>query len=98
MESKPHYKLHLDGSKKKIKMYSPIRCKNPAIHLYAYEDSTIGKVFVRVPNERGRWMRTDRCVIERPCGQCGSVVGEPCKGLYNNMDRYFVGSHTARSC
>lgn len=36
-------------------------------------------VFVRVPTERGRYMLTDRCVVEVDCPFCGATVGEPCR-------------------
>lgn len=36
-------------------------------------------VFVRVPTERGRWVLTDRCVVEVACYVCGANVGEPCR-------------------
>lgn len=37
-----------------------------------------GLVFVQVPNERARWILTDRCVTEVDCPACGSLAGEPC--------------------
>lgn len=37
-------------------------------------------VFVRVPNERGRWMLVDRCVVEVDCPHCSAIAGEPCRG------------------
>lgn len=36
-------------------------------------------VFVRVPNERGRWVLVDRCVVEVDCPYCKAVSGEPCR-------------------
>ena len=36
-------------------------------------------VFVRVPNERGRWMLVDRSVVEVDCPHCKAVAGEPCR-------------------
>lgn len=33
-------------------------------------------VFVRVPTERGRYVLTDRCVVEVDCPVCGAVTGE----------------------
>lgn len=36
-------------------------------------------VMVRVPNERGRWLLTDRCVVEIDCPFCLAVAGEPCR-------------------
>lgn len=69
-------------------------------------------VMVRVPNERGRWLLTDRCVVEVDCPLCGAVAGEPCRRWLNTwrranvMDkrepppaeclRYGVGVHVVR--
>jgi hypothetical protein len=48
------------------------------ISLVAYEDR-IGKfIFVLVPNQRGRYLRTDRSVITVACPHCKSIIGEPC--------------------
>lgn len=51
----------------------------PRIHLTAWEDRQNDFIFVAVPNERGRYLRTDKSVVIRGCPFCGSVVGEPCK-------------------
>jgi hypothetical protein len=48
------------------------------IGLVAYQVNP-SMVFVRVPTERGRYLLTDRCVVEVPCGHCGAMVGEPCR-------------------
>lgn len=48
------------------------------ISLVAYQVNP-SMVFVRVPTERGRYLLTDRCVVEVPCGHCGAMVGEPCR-------------------
>jgi hypothetical protein len=61
-------------------------------------------VFVRVPNERGRYMLTDQCVALVPCSQCGACVGEPCANRHLNWyrnhpdlpTRYTVSTHVAR--
>lgn len=42
-------------------------------------------VFVRVPNERGRWMLTDRCVVEVDCPYCKAVAGEPCRSKWKRV-------------
>lgn len=55
-----------------------------AISLLAYDDLNPAKCFVKVPNEKGRWMLTDKSVIEVPCPWCLSTVGEPC----HNANRY----------
>lgn len=39
-----------------------------------------GKIFVRVPNERARYILTHVCVAFRACRGCGALKGEPCRG------------------
>jgi hypothetical protein len=51
----------------------------PRISLVAFEDRVGGFVFVAVPDERGRYLRTDKSVVQVACPNCRSVVGEPCK-------------------
>lgn len=51
-------------------------------------------IFVAVPNERGRYVRTDMCVAFVECGYCGSITGEPCKDRCSG--RYCAGTHTLR--
>lgn len=54
-------------------------------------------VLVRVPSERGRWVMTDRCVVEFPCPHCNAVVGEPCRrGNGNNRLKHGAGTHWKR--
>lgn len=65
---------------------------HPAIRLVAYDDRG-DLVFVAVPNERGRYMRTHRSVVEVPCPACSAVCGEPCKG---HLVTYSVGTHYKR--
>jgi len=52
----------------------------PKIHLVAHEDRSGHFIFVGVPDERGRYVRTDRSVAFVSCPMCHAVVGEPCKG------------------
>ncbi len=52
----------------------------PKIHLTAFPDRVGQFIFVAVPDERGRYLRTDRSVALVSCRHCGSVSGEPCKG------------------
>lgn len=49
-------------------------------------------VFVRVPTERGRYVLTDRCVVEVDCSVCGAVTGEPCRkgSLWRRRDPEFM--------
>ena len=78
------------------------------IGLVAYQVNP-SMVFVRVPTERGRYLLTDRCVVEVPCEVCGAIVGEPCrrgqwwKGRRNEWMEGFpgppkhgVGTHARR--
>lgn len=44
-------------------------------------------VFVRVPNERGRWMLVDRSVVEVDCPHCKAVAGEPCRRAWPEWRR-----------
>lgn len=44
-------------------------------------------VFVRVPNERGRWMLVDRSVAEVDCPHCKAVAGEPCRRAWPEWGR-----------
>lgn len=51
----------------------------PSIRLVAYADRPGNFVFVAVPDERGRYIRTDRSVVLVPCPMCRAIKGEPCK-------------------
>jgi len=64
-----------------------IKCRMiiPKIHLVAFDDLD-GKIFVGIPNEPGRYLRTEHCVIERNCPVCESGVGEPCSNF--NTQRF----------
>jgi hypothetical protein len=55
-------------------------------------------VFVRVPNERGRYVLTDRCVVEVACPHCDAMIGEPCRrsGSFGRPVGYGVGTHWKR--
>lgn len=59
----------------------------------AYEDRQGGFIFVRVPNEYGRYVRTSRVVAMADCPACGSLFGVPCVGQY---DRYTGSIHADR--
>jgi hypothetical protein len=64
----------------------------PRISLIAYEARPQGRVFVKVPNEPGRFILADRCVVEVDCCVCGAAAGEPCKSDY----RYLTDTHWRR--
>lgn len=66
--------------------------KTPVIKLLAYEDRDPHWVFVAVPDERARYVRTERCVVEVWCPQCQAARGEPCK----NRQGYGAGVHYTR--
>jgi len=62
----------------------------PTISLVAYE-ARDKRVFVKVPDERGRYLLTDRSVIEVECPVCRSARGEPCRGRQGyNADTHFL--------
>ena len=71
-----------------------ITCRMPVISLIAWEDRSTDFIFVRVPNEYGRYLRTDQCVSQVPCPytHCGATVGEPCM----HDGRYVAGTHAVR--
>lgn len=51
----------------------------PSIKLVAFEDRPGGFIFVAIPDERGRYVRTDRSVALVACPLCKAIRGEPCK-------------------
>lgn len=77
-------------------MTTATTCPQLSIGIVAY-GITPQKVMVRVPNERGRWLLTDWCVIAVPCTNCGAIVGEPChNGKDAALRRYGTGTHYVR--
>lgn len=62
---------------------------------YGMDGHDPSKVLVRLPTERGRWVLTDRCVVEVPCSCCGAVVGEPCRRGRHNVG-HGAGTHAVR--
>lgn len=64
----------------------------PRIALVAYEARQSDFIFVSVPDERGRYVRTDKSVAFMCCGVCNAIVGEPCKG----RNGYHGGTHVGR--
>lgn len=78
----------------------------PQISLIGYH-CTPDKVFIRVPNERGRFVLTDRCVAYVGCKHCGAAPGEPCfresrvpycdgKKPWPKHRKYYAGTHWVR--
>jgi hypothetical protein len=66
----------------------------PKIHLVAFESRQPAFIFVAVPDEVGRYMRTDRSVILTSCPVCRSSSGEPCKSGKNGA--YCATTHFLR--
>jgi len=62
---------------------------------YGMDGHDPSKVLVRVPTERGRWVLTDRCVVEVPCTHCKAVVGEPCR-RGRQLNSHGAGTHAVR--
>lgn len=70
----------------------PVKPSMSRIGLVAYCALPPNHVFVRVPNEPGRWVMVHRCVVDVECSHCKAVAGEPCK----RGKHYGVGTHIAR--
>ena len=68
--------------------------KTPRISLVAMESRDPNKTFVKVPNEPGRWILAERCVVEVPCPRCYAAIGEPCFNPDNG--KYWVDTHLLR--
>jgi hypothetical protein len=66
----------------------------PRVSLVAWEDRLGNFIFVAVPNQRGRYVRTDKSVALVECPQCKAMIGEPCKG--RNGDGYGGTTHHVR--
>ena len=66
----------------------------PKIHLVAFEDRSQEFIFVAVPDERGRYLRTDRSVAFVACPHCKATVGEPCRS--SSGDGYSGTTHFVR--
>lgn len=69
------------------------RCQSPQVKLVAYESADPNFVFVGVPNEKGRYIRAERCVVEVCCPICMAAIGEPCISGFGN---YWVATHWRR--
>lgn len=67
----------------------------PSIRLVAWEDRMNQFIFVAVPNERGRYIRTHKCVAFVACPACNSIPGQPC--ISPNSGRYWAGTHGDRN-
>lgn len=75
----------------------------PVVSLVAFEERTGGFIFLRVPTEFGRYVRSHVSVAYVACPRCNSTVGEPCKfdGKYQGSthgvrrDEFKRGRHTS---
>ena len=70
----------------------------PVIKMIAYESRDPDRIFVAVPDERGRYVLTDRSVAYVACPLCKSLQYEPCKGhsTSGKGNRYAAGTHHQR--
>lgn len=68
----------------------------PRISLVAFADRAGAFVFVAVPNDRGRYLRTDRSVLTCACSVCHAAIGEPCKRHYDSGTHYHATTHACR--
>src|SRR5262245_24224513 len=67
------------------------------ISLVAWADREPRFCFVLVPNERGRYVRTDMSVIRAECPRCRALVGEPCfRRTHGGTRVYRAGTHYVR--
>jgi hypothetical protein len=64
------------------------------MRIVAYEDRQGNFIFVKVPGEYGRFVRTRFPVAIVACPACKSAVGVPCLGQYN---RYVGSIHADRA-
>jgi len=69
-------------------------CRMPQIRLVAFDDRQGKFIFVAVPNEYGRYLRTDRSVAYVACELCGATVGEPCR--HPRIGKYHGQTHAVR--
>jgi hypothetical protein len=66
----------------------------PKISLVAFEERYNSFIFVAIPNQRGRYLRTDKSVALVACPICESAIGEPCRSRYG--DGYSCTTHAVR--
>lgn len=66
----------------------------PRIQLVAFEERAPSHfIFVAIPDERNRYLRTDKSVALMACPHCKVPVGVPCLGAWN---KYQGGTHHLR--
>lgn len=71
---------------------APRRTFQVGVHAY---ECLPNLVFVKVPNERGRWVMVERCVAEVDCRLCGAISGEPCHNRKRDR-KYHIQTHAVR--
>lgn len=50
----------------------------PKLSLVAFGERTGDFIFVAIPDQRGRYLRTDKSVAVVACRQCKASIGMPC--------------------
>ena len=66
----------------------------PRIQLVAFEERGPSPfIFVAIPDERNRYLRTERCVALVACPHCKVPAGVPCLGAWR---KYHGGVHHLR--
>lgn len=65
----------------------------PRISLVGYEAREPHFIFVAIPDERNRYLKTDRSVAVAACSLCKVPIGVPCLGAFKN---YQGSTHVAR--
>jgi hypothetical protein len=63
------------------------------VKIHAFEDRQGQFIFVKIPDEYGRYVRTRVAVVLSDCPACKAALGEPCRGQYN---RYTGSIHADR--
>lgn len=71
--------------------------KTPAISMVAWSTQDPRQVFVAIPNERGRYMKTSVCVVQVACPACEAAIGEPCRVRRGGQWQYNTTVHYKRS-
>lgn len=71
-------------------------CSMPVVSLIAWKERVGKFIFCRVPNERGRYLRTDVSVAFVACPHCNATIGEPCRRHRNEPFGYHGATHTKR--
>ena len=68
----------------------------PTISLVSWASRDPNFIFVKVPNEKGRYLRTDKSVLLVPCKFCGALKMEPCRRSKETPYSYVGTTHFSR--